>query len=421
MIFQKPRGTLDWIGKDIEQFNRVCEILRAISNLYNIKEIITPTFEQLDLFLKSVGETSDIVTKELYNFVDKGNRNMSLRPEGTAGVVRSYVENKMYANNNETTKLFYIFNLFRYERPQGGRLREFHQFGVEYLNAQDWRFDVEILIFANNILSIFNLEKKVTLKINNLGSFEQRKKWMDELIQYFKNYEEQLTEDSKNRLLKNPLRILDDKIDGKKDFVKNAPKLENFLSNEDKEYFQNICKTLDLLGVKYEIDSNLVRGLDYYTGLVFEFQSNDDNLLGKSTIIGGGRYSNLIKETGGPDYEGIGFAIGIERLLIALNANNYDFQIEDPLDIYIGCENDEVTNIGISIATALRNYGYNTKIDYGVFKKDKNAKNSIKNNARYFIWIDAENIKSQLISVEELETRKRELIKISELKEYFIK
>lgn len=421
MIFQKPRGTLDWIGKDIEQFNRVCEILRAISNLYNIKEIITPTFEQLDLFLKSVGETSDIVTKELYNFVDKGNRNMSLRPEGTASVVRSYVENKMFANNNDATKLFYIFNLFRYERPQGGRLREFHQFGVEYLNVRDWRFDVEILIFANNILSIFNLEKKVNLKINNLGSFEQRKKWIDELIKYFKKFEDQLTEDSKNRLSKNPLRILDDKIDGKKDFVKKAPKLETFLSEKDKEYFKNICKTIDLLGIKYEIDFNLVRGLDYYTGLVFEFQSNDESLLGKSTIIGGGRYSNLIKETGGPDYEGIGFAIGIERLLIALNANNYDFKIENQLDIYIGCENDDVTNIGISIATALRNYGYNTKIDYGVFKKDKNAKNSIKNNAKYFIWIDSESIKSQSISIEELASGRREIIKIYELKEYFVR
>ena len=419
MNFQKPRGTIDWIGKDIEQFNRVCEILRAIANLYNINEIATPTFESLELFLKSVGETSDIVSKELYNFVDKGNRQMSLRPEGTAGVVRAYVENKMYANSNDVTKLFYIYNLFRYERPQGGRLREFHQFGVEYLNVNDWHYDVEIIILAQNILSIFNLVKVVKLKINNLGSFEQRKKWVNDLIKYFEQYNDQLSEDSKNRLYKNPLRILDDKVDGKKDFVKFAPKLSQYLSKDDNEYFNNICNALRLLGVNFEIDETLVRGLDYYSGLVFEFQSCDTELQGKSTIIGGGRYSSLVKQTGGPDYQGIGFGIGIERLLIALEANKYDFKLDNNIDIYIGCENIDVTNIGISIVTALRNYGYKSHIEYGVFKKDKNAKNAIKNNAKYFIWINSNSIESQDISVENLSNGKREIIKISEIKNYF--
>ena len=419
MNFQKPRGTIDWIGKDIDQFNRVCEILRAIANLYNINEIATPTFESLELFLKSVGETSDIVSKELYNFVDKGNRQMSLRPEGTAGVVRAYVENKMYANSNDVTKLFYIYNLFRYERPQGGRLREFHQFGVEYLNVNDWHYDVEIIILAQNILSIFNLDKVVKLKINNLGSFEQRKIWVNDLIKYFEQYNNQLSEDSKNRLYKNPLRILDDKVDGKKDFVKFAPKLSQYLSNDDNEYFNNICNALRLLGVNFEIDETLVRGLDYYSGLVFEFQSCDTELQGKSTIIGGGRYSSLVKQTGGPDYQGIGFGIGIERLLIALQANKYDFKLDNNIDIYIGCENIDVTNIGISIVTTLRNYGYRSHIEYGVFKKDKNAKIAIKNNAKYFIWINSNSIESQDISVENLSNGKREIIKISEIKNYF--
>lgn len=419
MNFQKPRGTLDWFGKEINEFNRVCEILRGIANLYNINEIATPTFEQLDLFLKSVGETSDIVTKELYNFVDKGNRQMSLRPEGTAGVVRSYVENKMYANNIDVTKLFYIYNLFRYERPQGGRLREFHQFGVEFLNVNDWRFDVELIVFANNILSIFDLDNNVVLKINNLGTFSQRKEWIEALKKYFNEYYNELSEDSKNRLEKNPLRILDDKVDGKKEFVKNAPKLDKFLSNNEKQYFKNICSTLDLLGIKYEIDDNLVRGLDYYTGLVFEFQSTNEEILSKSTIIGGGRYGSLIKDTGGPDYEGIGFAIGIERLLIALRVNNYDFKLDNSLDIYIGCENDETSNIGISLATALRNYGLRTQIDYGVFKKDKNAKNAIKNNAKFFIWVNIDTIKTQKVSIENLSSGKRELILIKDVKKYF--
>lgn len=419
MNFQKPRGTIDWYGTEMKEFNRVCEILRAISNLYNIDEIATPTFEQLELFLKSVGETSDIVTKELYNFIDKGDRHMSLRPEGTAGIVRSYVENKMYANSIDVTRLFYIYNLFRYERPQGGRLREFHQFGVEFLNVNDWHYDVEILVFARNILSIFNLDEKIILKINNLGSFKERLIWIEELKKYFKNYETLLSEDSKKRLSKNPLRILDDKIDGEKDFVKSAPKLDNYLSSDAKEYFKNICNTLNMLGIKYEVDFSMVRGLDYYTGLVFEFQSTDENLVGKSTIIGGGRYSNLIKQTGGPDYEGIGFGIGIERLLIALRNNNYDFKLDDSIDVYIGCENYDVTNIGISIATALRNFGLKTHIDYGVYKKDKNAKNAIKHNSKFFIWINNDTLTNQSVSVENMSNGKRDIIKISDLKNYF--
>ena len=415
MVFQKPRGTADWIDLENKKINRIYDILKAISNLYVINQIDTPTFEHLDLFLKSVGQTSDIVNKELYNFTDKGNRNLALRPEGTASVIRAYVENKMYANNNDVTKLFYLFNLFRYERPQSGRMREFHQYGVEFLNVKSFLSDVEILLLANDILNIFNLSDNVILKINNLGSFKQRELWINELKQYFSKFKSELSEDSLNRLDKNPLRILDDKVDSQKEFVKNAPKLSSFLSKEDQNYFNNIINTLDTLKIKYEIDYNLVRGLDYYTGLVFEFVSLDNDLIGKSTIIGGGRYSNLIKQTGGPDYEGIGFAIGIERLLMLLNKYNYDFKLDNFIDVYIGCENSISSIIGITLANKLRNLGFKTNIEYEVFKKDKNFKNAIKQNAKYFIWINKDSINSQNILVENLANNEHQIINLKDI------
>ena len=418
MALQKPRGTLDWYGEQLDKFNRVGEILRSLANFYRFNEIVTPTFENLELFNKSVGETSDIVSKELYNFQDKGGRNIALRPEGTAGVVRSYVEEKMYANKIGPTKLFYLINLFRYERPQGGRLREFHQFGVEYLNVDNPLNDVECIFFATNILNAFGLQNSVKLKINNLGSLEQRKLWIEELKKYFEPYKNQLTEDSIKRLDKNPLRILDDKVDGEKDFVKNAPKLSNFLSEEDKEYFEFITQSLEALKVDFEIDESLVRGLDYYTGIVFEFVSTDENLVGKSTIIGGGRYANLIKQTGGPDYQGLGFAIGIERLIIALESIGYDFEIDNSVDVFIGCKDEAISLIGLGLAGLLRNTGLTTDIEYGVFKKDKNAKLAIRNQAKFYIWIDEESVEKNQISIEDMSTNTKEYVKFDDVPNY---
>lgn len=418
MNFQKPRGTLDWYGEPLAKFNSVADSLRVMANLYDFEEIVTPTFENLELFTRSVGESSDIVSKELYNFKDKSDRDLALRPEGTAGAVRSFVENKMFANKTGPVKLFYLLNLFRYERPQGGRLREFHQFGVEYLNAANPFNDVEAISFAHDILEFFELNKDVVLKINNLGSVAQRQIWMEELKKYFEQYKSELTADSLKRLEKNPLRILDDKVDGKKDFVLKAPKLSAYLSEEDKEYFNLILACLDNLKIKYEVDDSLVRGLDYYTGVVFEFVSNNPNLEGKSTLIGGGRYSNLVKEIGGPDYEGIGFAIGIERLIMALEASNYDFNLNSDLVAFIGCASESLTLLGLSAAKLLRNSGLKTSIEYGEYKKDRNAKLAIRNKAMFFIWIDDEGLKSDSLTVENLRTHQKETIKFIDLAQY---
>ncbi|GAA5414529.1 histidine--tRNA ligase [Ureaplasma ceti] len=418
MAFTKPRGTQDWFGDNILKFEELSSMLKTVAELYDFNEIVTPTFENLELFTKSVGETSDIVSKELYNFKDKGDRDLALRPEGTAGAVRAYVENKMFANKTGATKLFYLINLFRYERPQGGRMREFHQFGVEYLNTNSVLDDIEAISFASSILTFLDLNDKVTLKINNLGSFKQRVVWMEELKKYFADYKDQLTEDSLKRLEKNPLRILDDKVDGQKDFVLNAPKLKNYLSDEDNLYFEKIQAGLSALQIDYEIDETLVRGLDYYTGIVFEFVSNDENLVGKSTIIGGGRYANLVKDTGGPDQEGLGFAIGIERLILALEANGYEWKYDNSPMFFIGAETEDLSLVGLSLSTLLRNLGYKVSCENGEFKKDRNAKLAIRKNATFFIYLSEESTQDEKIYIENLKTNKRELIQFTEVQNW---
>ncbi|MDE5599554.1 MAG: histidine--tRNA ligase, partial [Ureaplasma sp.] len=359
-MLQKPRGTSDWYGDSIDEYNYVCDSLKEVAKIYNFKQINTPTFEQLELFIKNIGESTDVIKKEIYDFTDKSGRRLALRPEGTAGVIRAYVENKMYGNQNYVAKLFYIMNVFRYDRPQSGRYREFNQFGIEYLKTNSYLDTVECIAFAHQILDKLKI-KSFKLKINNLGSFESRKKWVEVLKEYFRKYKNELTQDSIDRIEINPLRILDDKIDSKKDFVINAPKLEKYLTKEEKEEFNLILDSLTKLGISYEIDHSLVRGLDYYTKTVFEFVSTLD-VLGKSTIIGGGNYSNLIKEIGGPDYEGLGFGLGIERIIIALKEENKLEKEINKNSYLIAVEDSKNNFLGMELCLKLRRKGFETFI-----------------------------------------------------------
>lgn len=406
MVFKRPRGTIDWYGNQLVQLNEVADSLKTLALRYGFEEIVPPTFESLDLFYKSVGETTDVVQKEIYTFVDKKGRQMALRPEGTSSVVRAYVEEKMFANKAHATKFFYFLNLFRYERPQSGRWREFHQFGIEYLNVTSHLNDIECLIMAHEIIKMFQLEKYVTLKVNYLGNFHQRQAWMEELKVYFNDYYDELTPDSQQRLNKNPLRILDDKVDGVKDFVKNAPKLQKFLTSEDQQIFQEILTGISSVGINYLIDDSLVRGLDYYTGLVFEFVYLDPNTNSEITIIGGGRYSDLVKQTGGPDEIGLGFAIGIERLLTCLNDTNYHFTTSSQIDLVLGFDSYQTTATCFNLISELRNLGLTVSIDYGNFKKDKNAKYALKKQASYFMFINQESLVNNTANIEELTTNK---------------
>lgn len=420
MNYKKPRGTQDWYGDSLEQLNEVLSILNSLVKAYGFQNIMTPTFESLDLFKKSVGDTTDIVQKELYTFVDKKGRKLALRPEGTSSVVRAYVEDKMFANKSNVTKLAYFLNLFRYERPQNGRLREFHQFGIEYLNVNSHLNDIECLILAQQIINKFNLSKYIQLKINYLGNFEQRQLWIKELKQYFVKYQDQLTDDSLQRLNINPLRILDDKIDGQKSFVKQAPKLEKFLNDEDNKIFKEILNCLSSNEINYFVDDSLVRGLDYYTGIVFEFVYKSPVTELESTLLGGGRYSHLIQQTGGPDQIGLGFAIGIERLLLALNETNYSFKNKHSLDIVLGFDSFKTTTKCLSMITKIRENNYCVEIDFGNYKKDKNARFAIRQNAKYFSFIDENDLKNNVIKLENIKTHELINVNLDKLV-YFLK
>ncbi len=317
MAYTAPRGTVDLLIEDTTKWQKLEQILRTISDLYNVKEIRTPIFEHTELFNRSVGDTSDVVTKEMYTFEDKKGRSITLRPEGTAGVARAFVENKLFSLPDKPVKLYYMGPMFRYERPQKGRQRQFHQFGVEMLGVENPALDVEAMCMAVTIVKALGL-KNVRLVINTLGDSQSRDMHKQALKAHFKPYLDELCYDCNQRFEKNPLRILDCKVDKEHETMKTAPKTLDYLTDESKAYFDEVCSLLDDLEVEYEVDPNLVRGLDYYCHVVFEVISDDPILGAQATLGGGGRYNSMIEELGGPATPGIGFAFGMERLTIAL-------------------------------------------------------------------------------------------------------
>lgn len=313
--FQNVRGTQDFFGEDVEKYNCVVEIAKRNAKSYNFHEIITPIIEFSNLFERSVGDGSDIVMKELYRFEDRGGNILALRPEFTAGVARSFLNNDEL-NQNLPQKLFSYGPIFRYDRPQKGRYRQFNQINCEYIGVKEYLADVEIIFLAYKILQDLGL-KNITLEINSLGSNECKKKYEDALKKYFECFKDKLSDDSKTRLEKNPLRILDSKEDCDKELLKNAPKVSDFYIEEEKVFFDNILKSLDKLGIKYFANNLLVRGLDYYTSTVFEFTTTD--LGAQSTALAGGRYDDLIEQMGGVSIPAVGFGGGVERMMLMLN------------------------------------------------------------------------------------------------------
>ncbi|MGL4948382.1 MAG: histidine--tRNA ligase [Mycoplasma sp.] len=415
--FTKPRGTVDLINNAASQFINLESILRFVATQYNLKEIRTPIFESRDLFTKSVGETSDIVNKEFYDFLDKGGRPIALRPEGTAGTIRALVENKLLLNQTTPYKCFYIGPMFRYERPQSGRQRQFHQFGVEIVGNLSIIDEIECISLAISIINACRITN-YTLEINNIGSLTSRSKWIESLKKYFADFKDQLTEDSIRRLETNPLRILDDKIDGEKDFVKNAPRLDEFLTDDEKEYFKSITKYLDLMGIEYKVNNNLVRGLDYYCGLVFEFISKSEKLKGQSTILGGGRYDNLVKDTGGIDVPGVGFAIGIERLLIAINDECPNIFKEDKLDIVMAPLSQKAVSTSLLINMVLRNAGFKVDMHASAVKLDKHFKFADLHKPRFVLILGESELAEKKIIIKDQLTKTEDVVMIDDLIEH---
>lgn len=411
MNITKPRGTNDIFYKDMNYYNYIVDTLTLVGKLFNYNQIITPMFESKELFIRNIGETSDIVTKEFYDFFDKGNRELVLRPEGTVPVIRSIVENKLLSSKIPPLKFFYIGPMFRYERPQNGRSRQFNQFGIENIGIKSPYDQIEAIQMAILILESLNI-KNYSLKINYIGNFETRKKWIDELKKYFSKYKNELSEDSQNRIDKNPLRILDDKIDSKKDIVINAPKIDQFLSKEEIAEIKFIKDTLDSLKIKYDFDNTMVRGLDYYFGLVFEFISNSKEL-SNSTIIGGGKYTKLVKELGGPDCDCIGFALGIERLIKAFQLENKELK-KNSIDIYVSSLGDTKLSSMI-ICKLIRTMGYSCEINYSLEKIDKHFKYAEKFNPKLILVFGDKEKANESIIIKNQLTKKETTIKLEML------
>lgn len=413
-MIQKPKGTMDIYNEEGYKLAFLTSYLHNFMNLYNYNYIKTPTFENSELFYRGVGETTDIVNKETYDFIDKGNRNMTLRPEFTAGVVRSFIENKIYSNVTTINKFYYIGSCFRYERPQSGRLREFTQFGVEAFGSVNPALDVEIISIAYRFLSKLGLED-MKVKINTLGDKESRKMYHEALTNYFSDKLSDLCDTCKERFNKNPLRILDCKIDEEKDIIKNAPKTIDYLNEESKKYYEELKSCLDDLDIPYIEDTKLVRGLDYYTHTVFEIVSDLKELGKAATICGGGRYDNLVETLDGPSTPGVGFALGMERLLKIIESE--EIIIDKPkIDAFI--LNQSETNDAYMIADELRNEGFIIELDY----LKKNMKGQFKQidklNPNYIIIVGENEVKKAFVTIKDNLTKESEEVKRIDLLDY---
>lgn len=401
--FQNVRGMQDLFNEQADKYNLVVNTARQVSETYNFHEIITPIVEESNLFERSVGDGSDIVMKELYKFEDRGGNLLALRPEFTAGIARSFLNNSEL-NQSLPQKLFSYGPLFRYDRPQKGRYRQLNQINFEYIGNKEYIADVEIIYLFYTVLQKLGL-KNITLEINSLGSNECKKRYELALKEYFTKFKDKLSEDSKVRLEKNPLRILDSKEECDKALVKDAPKISEFYTEEEKEFYSNILKTLDKLGVSYFSNPLLVRGLDYYTSTVFEYTTTD--LGAQSSVGGGGRYDNLIGEIGNEDVPSVGCAGGIERLMLLINK---EIKKEKELIAIIPISENE-NDYCIDLATKLRNQGKNIELIYsGKFKKKMEKMN--KCNADYAIIVGEDEVKSGKLKIKDLKTSQEEEFKL---------
>ena len=409
-MYQTVKGTYDLLPDTMAKFNDVETLFRHFLDLYGYEEIKTPVFEFTGVFKKE-NDTSDMVTKEMYTFSPNEKDSLTLRPEGTAGVIRSVVENKLYGSNELPLKYAYIEEMFRHERPQKGRQRQFTQMGVECIGDKDPLIDAETIALGYFYVRTLGLSK-VKVLINTLGDNESRLRYKADLIEYFKPYADQLCMDCQNRLEKNPLRILDCKIDHESDLIKNAPKMK--LTDASFEYFEKVKKYLDILEIPYEVDDKLVRGLDYYTDTVFEVVSTDEASGSQSTIFAGGRYDNLVKEMGGPELSGIGFAIGVERLLILCEAEGIFDEYKQKVDCYV-INLNETFDYALTIAEELRNNSYTTEMNYYARSLKSQFKSSDRKNARFVIIIGEDEVKNNMVTFKDSLTKAQESIRKEEL------
>lgn len=417
MKLQKPKGTQDILPADSAKWQYVENVARETFKKYNYGEIRTPMFEHYEVISRSVGDTTDIVTKEMYDFHDKGDRHITLRPEGTAPVVRSYVENKLFAPEvQKPVKVYYIGSMFRYERPQAGRLREFHQLGVECFGSKNPATDVETIAMAYQLFNTLGI-KEVTLHLNSLGNTESRLAYRQALIDYLTPMRESLSKDSQRRLDENPLRVLDSKEKEDKVAVENAPSILDYLDEESQAHFDEVRTMLDSLNIPYVIDTNMVRGLDYYNHTIFEFITTIDK--SELTICAGGRYDSLVEYFGGPETAGFGFGLGLERLLLVLDKQGIELPVEESLDVYIAVLGSGANGKALELVQAIRYQGFKAERDYLRRKIKAQFKSADTFKAKTVITLGESEVESGQVNVKNNATREEVTVSFEELTKNF--
>lgn len=417
MKLQKPKGTQDILPQESAKWQYVEDFARKTFRKYNYGEIRTPIFEHYEVISRSVGDTTDIVTKEMYDFYDKGDRHITLRPEGTAPVVRSYVENKLFAPEvQKPVKVYYMGSMFRYERPQAGRLREFHQIGAECFGSSNPATDVEMIAMAAQFFKDIGITN-VSLELNSLGNPESRAAYRQALIDYLTPLKANLSADSQRRLEENPLRVLDSKEPEDKAAVEGAPSILDYLDEESSTYFAAVRSMLETLQIPYVINTNMVRGLDYYNHTIFEFTTEVAG--SQLTICAGGRYDGLVAYFGGPETPGVGFGMGLERLLLVLDKQGVELPIETALDVYVAVLGTGANGRALELVQALRAQGFAAERDYLDRKLKAQFKSADIFKAKTLITLGESEVESGQVTVKNNYNREEITVSLDQIQENY--
>lgn len=414
MLTTRPKGTNDFIPGESEKWQYIEQLCRQVCAEYGYREIRLPIFEHTEVYLRSVGETSDIVEKEMYSFEDKGLTHVTLRPEGTAGTVRAFLENRLYADP-QPTKLYYMGPMFRYDKPQAGRYRQFNQFGIEAFGADHAAIDAEVITLAIEIFKRLGLTG-LSVKINTVGCAECRPKHMEALKTYFRQHEDKLCDTCRDRLERNPLRILDCKEDGCKAVAKGAPTTIEAACDTCSTHFNQLLEYLDAVGIHYEIDTNLVRGLDYYVRTAFEVVINSVGSA-QNALCGGGRYNGMVEQFGGDDLPGIGYAMGMERLLLTLKEQGIELPVSKQPDVYIAPLGEAAQKEAFVLTQALRSKGIYTEKDYLGKSLKAQMKAADRFQVKYCVIIGESELEKGIAVVREMATGEQTEVALSQLVE----
>ena len=414
-IIRKIKGTEDIMPKDSYRWIFLEDIMRRQANAYGYKEVRTPVFEQTSLFARGVGETTDVVQKEMYTFSTKGDESITLRPEGTAGAARAFLEHSVQ-NDGLPSKQYYLTTCYRYEKPQAGRQREFHQFGIEVFGTQNPSADAEVISLVNGLFEILGLSK-IRLEINSIGCPKCRSKYHEKLREYFSQYKDKLCDTCLGRLERNPMRIIDCKSPVCSEIAKDAPKMIDFLGEECSEHFEKVKSYLDIAGVKYEVNPTIVRGLDYYTKTVFEFVS--DNIGAQGTVCGGGRYDGLIEELGGQHTPSLGCAMGIERLLLLIESSGVEIPKPDTCDLYIASMGENASLKAFALAEEVRKSGLSAQCDIVGRGLRPQMKFADKIGAKFSVVLGDNEIEENKAEVKNMETGEKTPVSLTDFAKEF--